>query len=59
MGGRKQDNFIVVNIDNDKSVSFELIALNGDNISALGKLEDYVLNGDANLGPGETFNEET
>ena len=43
MGGRKQDNFIIVDVKQDKSVEFQLISLNGDDITALGKLEDYVL----------------
>ncbi len=41
MGGRKQDNFIIVKVNKGKLVSFELIALNGDGINALGRLEDY------------------
>lgn len=43
MGGRMEDNFILVDIQKDKTVHFQLIALNGDNQNALGKLEDYVL----------------
>ena len=43
MGGRKQDNFIIVDVNQDKSVTFQLISLNTDDINALGKLEDYVL----------------
>jgi len=43
MGGRKEDNFIIVNVNNDKSVEFKLIALNGDDLNGLGKLKDYVL----------------
>jgi hypothetical protein len=43
MGGRKQDNFIIVNVKQDKSIDFELISLNGDDVNALGKLEDYLL----------------
>jgi len=43
MGGRKQDNFILVNIQNDGGVILELIALNGDDGTSLGKLEDYML----------------
>lgn len=41
MGGGKKDNFILVNISRKGEVSFELIALNGDDHNALGKLEDF------------------
>lgn len=41
MGGRKEDNFLVVSVRKDKSVSFDLIALNGADVDALGKLEDF------------------
>ena len=43
MGGRKQDNFIVVDVQSDKFVSFQLIALYGEDVNALGKLKDYIL----------------
>ncbi|OIQ30776.1 MAG: hypothetical protein BM564_00775 [Bacteroidetes bacterium MedPE-SWsnd-G2] len=43
MGGEQRDNFIFIDVKKDKSVEFRLIALNGDDINALGKLEDYVL----------------
>ena len=43
MGGEARDNFVIVDVYNDKTVSFRLIALNGDDINALGKLEDYRL----------------
>jgi hypothetical protein len=43
MGGRIQDNFILVNVNKYDSVNFQLVALNGDEINALGKLEDHVL----------------
>jgi len=41
MGGGVRDNFVIVDISEDKTVSFRLIALNGDDINSLGKLEDY------------------
>jgi len=41
MGGEVRDNMIIVDVSEDKTTSFKLIALNGDNINALGKLEDY------------------
>ncbi|MCH2213554.1 MAG: metallophosphoesterase [Flavobacteriales bacterium] len=43
MGTEHRDNMVIVDIQNDKSVSFRLIALNGDDLSSLGNLEDYVL----------------
>lgn len=43
MGGEQRDNFIIVDVMEDKTVSFRLIALNSKDIDALGKLEDYVL----------------
>ncbi|WP_136468220.1 metallophosphoesterase family protein [Flagellimonas onchidii] len=43
MGGGKEDNFIIVNVNKDKSVDFDLIALNGSDLNGLGRLEDYVL----------------
>ncbi len=41
MGGGKKDNVVITNIYNDGSISFELIALNGEDRKALGELEDY------------------
>ena len=41
MGGGKKDNFILVNISRKGEVSFELIAINGDDPAALGRLEDF------------------
>jgi hypothetical protein len=43
MGGEVRDNFVIVDVYNDKTIHFRLIALNGDDINALGKLEDYRL----------------
>ena len=43
MGGSQRDNFIIVDRPLAGSVQFRLIALNGDDISALGRLEDYRL----------------
>ena len=43
MGGRKQDNFVIARVNEDGSLNFDLISLNGETIDALGKLEDYVL----------------
>lgn len=43
MGGEVRDNIVFVDINEDKTVSFRLIALNGDNINSLGSLTDYEL----------------
>jgi len=43
MGGREQDTFVISRVNKDGSLHFELISLNGESKSALGKLEDYVL----------------
>lgn len=43
MGGRKQDNFILVSVYEDKSVAFELIFLNENKSESPVKLEDYIL----------------
>ncbi len=43
MGGRKEDNFVIVDIADTGVVSFELIALNGPSIDGMGKLEDHSL----------------
>ena len=41
MGGGVKDNMVIVDVHEDKSVSFRLIALNGNDIHALGRLEDH------------------
>jgi hypothetical protein len=43
MGGGVRDNFVIVDVHEDKTVSYRLIALNGEDINALGKLEDFQL----------------
>lgn len=43
MGGGTADNFIIVDIYSDGSYEYRLIAINGNNVGALGKLEDYTL----------------
>lgn len=43
MGGWQRDNIIFIDVAKDKTVSFRLIALNGTDINALGRLEDYEL----------------
>ena len=42
MGDGEGDNFIIIQVDESGNVSFELVALYGDDIRALGNLEDYV-----------------
>jgi len=43
MGDEDGDNFIIVNVSNEGGVKFELIAINGNDINALGKIEEYIL----------------
>ncbi len=43
MGGEERDNFIFVAVDEDGNVDLRLIALNGNNIDGLGKLEEHAL----------------
>ncbi len=43
MGEGKGDNFIIVDILEDNSVEYHLISLNTDDISDMGKLEDFEL----------------
>ncbi|MCZ4409044.1 T9SS type A sorting domain-containing protein [Cryomorphaceae bacterium 1068] len=42
MGGQDGDNFVVVNIDSDKTVSYDLICLNDQDLFCLGELNDYL-----------------
>lgn len=41
MGGGADDNMVLVNVMNDGSVDFDLIALGREEVDALGELEDY------------------
>jgi len=43
MGGEVRDNIIIAEVHEDKSTSLKLIAINGNDLDALGKLEDYEL----------------
>ena len=43
MGSEVRDNFVIVDVDVNNKVSFRLIALNGNDINALGRLENYSL----------------
>lgn len=42
MGGGIEDNFVIIDVYND-SIDFNLIALNGEDINALGELTDFIL----------------
>ncbi|MDD3860364.1 MAG: T9SS type A sorting domain-containing protein [Bacteroidales bacterium] len=41
MGKLTDDNFIVINVDNNKNISYDLICLNEEELNCLGDLEDY------------------
>ena len=41
MGEEVGDNFIFIDVDESGGVSFEMIALNGEDIHAMGNIEDY------------------
>jgi hypothetical protein len=41
MGEGVGDNFVIVDVDENGEVSFEMIALNVDDIHAMGNIEDY------------------
>ena len=43
MGAGKRDNMIVIDVKKDKSVDYQLIALNDNNVNKLGDLKDYRL----------------
>ena len=43
MGRGEEENFIIVSVDADKTISYQLVSLEGDDINNLGLLEDYVL----------------
>lgn len=43
MGGEVNDNIVIIDVRKDKTINFRLIALNGNDINSLGKLEDFVL----------------
>lgn len=43
MGGEERDNIVIIDVYDDQSIGYRLIALNGNDINALGKLEDYEL----------------
>ena len=45
MGGGTKDNFVICRVAADGTVEFDLIALNGDDIHALGELTDFRLDG--------------
>jgi hypothetical protein len=41
MGKGDPDNFVVINVDQNKNVNYELICLNNENLYCFGDLEDY------------------
>ncbi|HOZ30411.1 MAG TPA: T9SS type A sorting domain-containing protein [Bacteroidales bacterium] len=41
MGKLTDDNFIVINVDQNKDISYDLICLNEEELNCLGDLEDY------------------
>ncbi len=43
MGDGNGDNFIVVNVDSNKNVNYDLICLSDTNINCLGELTDYLV----------------
>lgn len=43
MGGEARDNIVVIDVHEDQSICFRLIALNGSDDSVLGQLEEYEL----------------
>ena len=43
MGGNVRDNIIIIDVQKNKEIRYRLIALNGDDINALGELEAYTL----------------
>ena len=43
MGGNVRDNFVIIEVYDDGSVGYRLIALNDPDVTALGELEDYIL----------------
>jgi hypothetical protein len=43
MGSNVKDNFIVINVDLQKQVSYDLICLNSDELFCFGELEDYII----------------
>lgn len=42
MGDQNGENIIVVNVDSNKSVNYDLICLSDTNLSCLGELTDYL-----------------
>jgi len=43
MGGNVRDNIIIIDVQKNKEIRYRLVALNGDDINALGELEAYTL----------------
>ncbi|MDD2634997.1 MAG: T9SS type A sorting domain-containing protein [Bacteroidales bacterium] len=49
MGKGDTDNFVVVNVDENKNVGFELICLSGDDLYCFGDLTDYSISGNNDI----------
>ena len=58
MGDEDGENFIVVNVNADKSVNYDLICLSDSNINCLGMLTDYIVVSDASNINDLNFNEQ-
>lgn len=43
MGKGASDNFIILNVDENKNISYDLICLDGDNLNCFGELTDHQL----------------
>jgi hypothetical protein len=43
MGHGPGDNFIVINVDTNKEISYDLICLNDTNLFCFGELSDYII----------------
>ena len=43
MGEGIVDNFVIVNVSEEDTITYELISLNCEDINCLGNLEDFVL----------------
>ncbi|HNQ67694.1 MAG TPA: T9SS type A sorting domain-containing protein [Bacteroidales bacterium] len=51
MGKLVDDNFVVINVDQNKNISYDLICLNEEELDCLGELEDYIISVPTLLNP--------
>lgn len=49
MGKGATDNFVIVNVDEEKRIDFELICLSGDELYCFGNLTDYSISGNNDI----------